>query len=189
MRSATKSYIRNILSITIFLIASQGLGDPTIPIYSRGNFEIWADFDQDCLNTRHELLSEQSEIPVIYSENGCRVIVGQWFDPYTGRVFTNPSDVDVDHIVPLSWAWQHGAWLWSDQMRIKFGNDPLNLLIVDDATNMSKGASGPLDWLPPMTSYHCTYIERFLIILDLYELSLTPRESEAIHIQLENLCS
>jgi hypothetical protein len=51
--------------------------------------------------------------------------------------------------VPLAWAWKHGAFDWPEAQRIAFANDPANLFAVDDSTNQSKGAKGPLEWLPP----------------------------------------
>jgi hypothetical protein len=39
--------------------------------------------------------------------------------------------------------------MWSDDERKNFANAPMNLLVVDDATNQSKGAKSVLEWLPP----------------------------------------
>ena len=77
------------------------------------------------------------------SANGCGVMRGRWLDPYTGMVFTDSSDLDIDHLVPLHWAWMHGAWAWSDTVRSDFANDPRNLFAGDDGTNRQKGAKGP----------------------------------------------
>ena len=33
---------------------------------------------------------------------GCKVIAGRWEDPYTGRVSTDPRDLDIDHFIPLA---------------------------------------------------------------------------------------
>lgn len=160
-----------------------------VPSYRREYFSVWADFDHDCINTRHETLIVQSVEAVLLSLDGCRVLNGKWLDPYTGLVFTEPSDVDVDHVVPLLWAWEHGAAFWSSEKLAAFGNDPLNLLVVDDATNASKGARGPLIWLPPNEKYHCSYIVRFMLVLKVYELEIGLEEGVNMYLLQEQLCS
>ena len=54
--------------------------------------------------------------------------------------------------------------------RERFANDPINLLVVDDGTNQSKGAKSVLEWLPPNKAYHCNYATRYLRVLITYEL-------------------
>lgn len=138
--------------------------------YQRSAFNHWVDKDGDCLNERHELLEKLSTGPVHYSDDNCRVVRGRWNDPYTGRIFFNSSDVDVDHVVALKRAWDTGASSWSDEKRERFANDPINLLVVDDGTNQSKGAKSVLEWLPPNEAYHCNYATRYLRVLITYEL-------------------
>ncbi|WP_300499798.1 HNH endonuclease family protein [Marinobacter sp.] len=138
--------------------------------YERSAFNHWVDKDNDCLNERHELLEQLSTGPVHYSDDKCRVTRGRWNDPYTGKVFFDSSDVDVDHVVALKRAWDKGASTWSDNKRERFANDPINLLVVDDGTNQSKGAKSVLGWLPPNKAYHCNYATRYLRVLITYEL-------------------
>lgn len=138
--------------------------------YERAAFNHWIDKDGDCLNERHELLEQLSTGSVHYSDNGCRVIRGRWNDPYTGKIFFNSSDVDVDHVVALKQAWNKGASAWTDEKRERFANDPINLLVVDDGVNQSKGAKSVLEWLPPNKAYHCNYATRYLRVLIMYDL-------------------
>ena len=159
-----------------------------IPRYDRKDFGGWADRDRDCQNTRHELLAELSTGPVKYSANGCRVVAGRWLDPYTDKIFTQSSDIDIDHLVPLHWAWQRGAWQWSRQKRRDFANDPRNLFAVDDGTNQSKGAKGPLKWLPPSEQFRCSYVTRFWRVVRMYELSVAEGERQKMVKQFEELC-
>ena len=158
------------------------------PEYDRDAFGGWADDDGDCLNTRHELLAELSTGPVQFSANECRVVRGRWLDPYTDQIFTESSDLDVDHLVPLYWAWQRGAWSWSDDKKQKFGNDPRNLFAVDNGTNRSKSAKGPLEWLPPNQSFHCQYVSRFYRIVLIYDLNVPTDEVTALTQQREQIC-
>lgn len=141
---------------------------PKTDSYSRNAFRHWIDENKNCLNTRHELLNSQSTGNVTFSEDGCRVVRGRWNDPYSGQIFFEGNQVDVDHIVPLAWAWEHGASEWNDEKREHFANDERNLLIVSASLNRSKGAKGPRDWMPPNEQYHCQYATRYLRILMLY---------------------
>ena len=57
--------------------------------YQRTDFAHWIDEDQDCMNTRHEILALLSTVEVHLSEDGCRVVRGRWVDPYSGKVIFN----------------------------------------------------------------------------------------------------
>mgnify|MGYP003956018855 CR=1 FL=1 len=155
--------------------------------YERSAFNHWVDKDGDCLNERHELLEQLSTGPVNYSDDGCRVVQGRWNDPYTGKVFFKSSDVDVDHVVSLKQAWEKGASAWSDEKREGFANDPINLLVVDDGTNQSKGAKSVLDWLPPNKAYHCQYATRYLRVLITYKLAAGYQSS--VRVRQQQLCA
>ena len=115
--------------------------------YDRKQFGNWIDADGDCQDTRQEVLIEESRIPVTFkTARQCRVIAGEWHDPYTGRVFTNPSLLDVDHVVPLKEAFDSGAKAWSRQEKILFANDLENkdhLIAVYRSANRSKGGERP----------------------------------------------
>ena len=145
--------------------------------YSRSAFAHWTDDDGDCLNTRHELLQDLSTGPVTMSENGCRVLRGRWNDPYSGNVLFDSSKMDIDHLVPLAWAWEHGAYTWTDAEREKFANDPINLFAVTASLNRSKGAKGPSDWLPPNQGFHCQYVTRYLRVMLKYDFNEPARDS------------
>ena len=73
----------------------------------------------------------------------CDVASGTLDDPYTGArirfVSGGASEVDIDHVVALGDAWQKGAQQWSYARRVRFANDPLNLLAVDASANRQKG--------------------------------------------------
>jgi hypothetical protein len=70
--------------------------------YSREDWPHWVDDDGDCINARHEVLLSESERPVRYSPDGCRIVTGLWHDSFTGQVFLRAEDLDVDHMVPLA---------------------------------------------------------------------------------------
>lgn len=143
--------------------------------YDRSHFGDWIDADSDCQNTRHEVLALQSTVPPVWSPNGCRVLHGRWISAYTGDVHSDASRLDIDHVVPLAWAWMHGASQWPKAKRIKFANDPANLLPVEASLNRSKGALGLNDWLPPKNK--CQYAARFHRIARLYGLDASDLPS------------
>ena len=82
---------------------------------------------------------------------------GSWRGPYTGKVMNKASDLDIDHIVPLSHAHKTGGSGWTRSQKRQFANDPENLLAVDDSTNQAKGDKSPARWKPPNKAYWCEY--------------------------------
>ncbi|MBT9385799.1 HNH endonuclease family protein [Pseudooceanicola sp. CBS1P-1] len=145
--------------------------------YERSFFGGWSDADHDCLDTRAELLSSTSLSRAKLSSSGCTVKSGKWIDPYTGKTFRTASDLDIDHIVPLKWAWDHGANRWNSAKAERFANDPANLVAASASANRSKGAKGPLDWMPGNNAYRCTYIQDFEKLVKSYGLTLSATES------------
>ena len=142
----------------------------------------WIDTDGDGCDTRNQLLRQQlTELTI---GNDCRVLAGILVDPFTGRSirfeYGGTSEVDVDHIVSLSDAWQKGASRWTTEQRIVFANDPLNLQPTDAAANRQKGDGDTATWLPPNTSYRCTYVVRQVAVKTKYEISITPAERDAM---------
>lgn len=145
--------------------------------YQRSAFSHgWDDADGDCRDSRAEALINASTTPVRFAnERGCRVVTGRWISPFTGEIIQNASNIDIDHVVPLAWAWKRGAKEWPKEKRERFANDPVNLLPVEAGLNRSKGAKGPDEWLPP--AGQCGYVARFIRIMKLY--SLTPSQNES----------
>ena len=167
------------------LIASSSVA---VEKYNRDKFGRWNDLDGNCLNTRHELLKKHSTIPIILREDGCLVKFGRWIDLYTGDVFINARNVDIDHLVPLKFAWDHGAVEWSQKKMRSFYNNPMNLFVVGREINREKSAFGPLDWLPPSNSFKCYYIIKFLLISNSYGLNFTKKRTIAYNNLKNEVC-
>lgn len=110
----------------------------------------------------------------------CDVNSGTWYDPYTGQTFTNPSDIDIDHFVPLANAWRSGAAGWGAAKKERFANVPQELLSVEDNANASKGDRGPEAWKPPRKAYHCKYATKWIRIKHDWKLSVTRSEKVAL---------
>ncbi len=153
--------------------------------YKREKFGRWFDLDNNCLNTRHELLKKRSILPVKLRQDGCLVLYGHWVDPYTQAEYFEASELDIDHLVPLKFSWLYGGNSWPNSKLRSFYNDPMNLFIVGKAINRSKGAMGPLEWLPPNSNINCVYVTRFIDVVKKYELSL-PKKKKRGYEKLKN---
>ena len=132
--------------------------------YSRERFRHWSDADEfgwdapapSCDARDAALIRDGEDVEV---GDGCRVASGKWLDPYTGRTYSDPSDIDVDHVVPLANAWRSGAASWDDEQRERYAKDPDVLLSVEDNANQAKGDKGPEAWKPPNEAEWCDYAE------------------------------
>ncbi len=92
----------------------------------------WDDADGDCQDSRAEALIATSSTTVRFAtDKQCRVVTGRWISPFTGNVIQNSSEIDIDHVVPLKWAWKRGAKGWSQAKRESFANDMVNLWPVE----------------------------------------------------------
>jgi hypothetical protein len=157
--------------------------------YSRKMFgHGWADTNKDCQNSRMETLISYSLSPVHFkTAKECKVISGKWISPFSGKTIYSASEIDIDHVVPLKWAWVHGANHWSKSKRVKFANDPANLLSVEARLNRQKGAKGLNAWLPPANQ--CQYISRFLRVYKSYGLTLSSKEKTSYNKIRKQHCS
>lgn len=104
------------------------------------------------------------------------VATGTLHDPYTNTVIAFQRGakvgeaVQIDHLVPLSYAWDMGAYNWPAGERIRFANDPANLLAVQGQANQDKGDSPPALWMPANTAFACQYAVQFIAVLRGYSL-------------------
>ena len=147
--------------------------------YDRHDWKHWSDLNHDCMNTRHDVLQRYSIARTKLSANGCSVVSGVWEDPFSGLTFYKASDVDIDHIIPLKWASDHGGISWSAAEKERFANDMENLLAVQDNLNQEKGAKGPDEWMPPNAKYRCTYLQRWDTLLHKYSgLKMSVKEDK-----------
>lgn len=87
-----------------------------------------------------------------------------------------------DHIVPLKEAWVSGARDWTAAQRDSFANDLTRpqLIAVDASVNRSKGDKDPAEFVPPLTSYVCTYLRAYVTVKHFYDLSVDSAEKAAI---------
>ncbi len=138
------------------------------------------DFDRNGCDQRNDILRRDMSDPEIKEgSNGCRVESGWLQDRYSGEAIHLTRDqVDIDHVVALSNAWQMGAAQWDDQTRQAFANDPLNLVATTQAMNRGKGDGDAATWLPPKN--RCDYVARQAAVKFAYGLAVTEAEREAM---------
>lgn len=126
-------------------------------------------------------------------DDNCNIISGVLNDPYTGKIINfsrgseTSSDVQIDHVVALSDAWQKGAQQITANDRAALANDPLELLAVDGSANQQKSDADAATWLPSNKSFRCQYVARQIAVKKKYKLWLTQAEHSAMRLVL-NKC-
>ncbi|MCP2262086.1 Protein of unknown function (DUF1524) [Streptoalloteichus tenebrarius] len=147
--------------------------------YSRDKFPHWITISGTC-NTRETVLRRDGENVV--TDARCYATSGSWHSPYDGATWHSPSDVDIDHVVPLANAWRSGAATWTTEKRRQFANDLTNpqLIAVTDNVNQAKGDQSPDQWKPPLQSYWCTYAKMWVHVKHQYALTITSSEKAAL---------
>lgn len=170
----------------------------TIPIkgraskagYSRTQFGDGWEIFSGC-DMRNIILDRDLQQPVI--GDNCKLQSGTLNDPYTGKAIRfnrgadSSADIQIDHVVALSDAWQKGAQQLTKEERQKLANDPLELLAVDGPANQQKGDGDAATWLPPNKAFRCQYVARQVAVKLKYHLWMTRAEKDAIR-QVLNSC-
>ena len=156
--------------------------------YARTQFgQRWADVDRNGCDTRNDIL-KRDLTSITYRERtrDCVVLSGLLRDPYSGTLINfvrgnlSSMEVQIDHVVALSNAWQTGAFKLTILQRTAFANDPLNLLAVQGRLNSQKGDGDAATWLPPLKSYRCEYVARQVAVKSKYGIWMTKAEKETI---------
>ena len=156
--------------------------------YTRAQFgQTWADVDRNGCDTRNDILKRDLTAEVFKEKTrDCVVLSGTLIDPFSGETINfvrgnvSSMEVQIDHVVALSNAWQTGAFKLSIKERTAFANDPLNLLSVKGRLNSQKGDGDAATWLPPLKSYRCDYVSRQIAVKIKYRLWFTAPEKEAM---------
>lgn len=151
--------------------------------YSRAQFSNgWA--QQGGCSVRNIIL--QRDLKGVKLNEQCQVEQGTLDDPYTAKTIEfvrgaqTSADVQIDHVVALSNAWQTGAQQLSAEQRHAFSNDPLNLIATQGAANQQKGDGDAATWLPSNRGFRCEYVARQIAVKKAYSLWLVPPEAVAM---------
>ena len=156
------------------------------------HFGTWRDEDKDCLNTRAEVLARDSLIPPIFEK--CQVVAGRWYSIFDGRTHLKATDVQIDHLVALSEAWNSGASLWSKERRLKYANDleysgslsAMTTKLNGSCKKWCKSDSDPAEWLPQ--KQQCLYAQRWVAVKYRWGLSIDAAEKRTLANLLTGSC-
>jgi hypothetical protein len=156
--------------------------------YTRAQFgQTWADVDRNGCDTRNDILKRDLTGEVFKEKTReCVVLSGTLIDPFSGETINfvrgnvSSMEVQIDHVVAMSNAWQTGAFKLSVKERTAFANDPMNLLAVKGRLNSQKGDGDAATWLPPLKSFRCDYVARQIAVKIKYKLWFTAPEKEAM---------
>ncbi|QLL24780.1 HNH endonuclease [Actinobacteria bacterium IMCC26103] len=156
--------------------------------YERSQFgPAWSDVDRNGCDTRNDILyRDLTSIEFKIGTHDCVVLSGILVDPYSGEKISfvrgvgSSMEVQIDHVVALSNAWQTGAFKLSYDKRLAFANDPVNLLAVKGSLNSQKGDGDAATWLPPRKDIRCAYVAQQIVVKAKYGLWVTPPEKAAM---------
>jgi hypothetical protein len=154
--------------------------------YSRAKFPHWRSAGSNC-DVRDSVLKRDGAKVKL---SGCNVVAGTWTSIYDGKTLTSPTQVDIDHLVPLANAWRSGAAAWTTAQRENFANDldDPQLVAVSASSNRSKGDQDPSTWKPTDSSSWCEYAEDWIAVKTHWKLTVTTAEKSALADMLEK-CS
>ncbi|BCB77765.1 HNH endonuclease family protein [Phytohabitans flavus] len=170
------SYSTAVSRLNALTVAAESHGSS----YNRDLFPHWITVSGSC-NTREQVLKRDGSGVTV--DSSCYPTSGSWRSPFDGATWTNPADVDIDHMVPLSEAWASGAWAWTTARRQTYANDlgGPELWAVTDNVNQAKGDQDPATWQPPLASFRCTYARAWIQVKWFYGLSVDSAEKSALN--------
>jgi hypothetical protein len=156
--------------------------------YTRAQFgPAWADVDRNGCDTRNDILKRDlTSITYRAKTRNCVVESGTLVDRYSGETINffkgniSSMEVQIDHVVALSNAWQTGAFKLTAEQRKALSNDPLNLFAVKGRLNSQKGDGDAATWLPPLKSFRCSYVAQQIAVKAKYSLWVTAPEKAAM---------
>lgn len=102
-----------------------------------------------------------------------------WVSPYDNASETDPSKLDIDHIVPLGEVAVSGTRKWTDQQRHAYATDPAVLVAVSARSNRQKSDQDPAHWLPDPYD-RCNYVVKYAQIKAKYGMTADRAEMSAM---------
>ena len=158
--------------------------DTSVP-YNRKDYKHWVTIQGACDTRETALVRDGSD--VVTDPSTCKVTSGSWVDPYSGETFTDAKKMDIDHLIPLQYAHQHGGASWDAAKKQAYANDlDTVLLTVSARENRSKGAAGPGEYMPPLKSYRCEYSQRWVAVSEKYGLTVGKADRQALNSGLSS---
>lgn len=154
--------------------------------YERGDWKHWI-AQPPYKDTRQRVLGDESLIRVKLDSDG-RVVFGLWVCPYTGRIITDPGELQIDHLVPLKEVHESGGHAWNAERKEQYANDLMDrqtLIAVVSGANSSKRDKDPADWLPPNRASWCRYLRDWIAVKQRWELTIDTAERDTLETGLQ----
>lgn len=160
--------------------------------YDVDSFGKWAAVGGGC-TVRDSVLARDLTNVTYSSGSRCQVATGTLVDPYYGmtvnftRGQTTSQAVQIDHVVPRAVAWRTGANTWTDDQRVAFSNDMLNLLAVDGPSNGAKSDKSLVEFAnathkqggPALAAEgRCDYTARYVSVVVKYGLGMYQADKD-----------
>ncbi len=158
-------------------LATLKVGDPQSVDYDRSQWKHW--IGDRCDDTRQQVLKDQAKSFQLDGQ-GCRVVSGEWIDPYTGQTFTDPAKLDIDHVYALGAAAKNGGNGWDSARKQAFANDRDHLYAVSASANRSKSDKNPAEWWPENAGFSCEFATTYVNIAAKYELQFSKADVAAL---------
>lgn len=172
-------------------------GDAQKVAYNRDEWRHWSAAGSSCWNVREEVLYRQAvkrDVTLLdHNKNvtkdkskACYITGGTWKDPYTGKTFTNPADLDIDHVIPLGYVAKHGGQKWDAKKKEKYANslDDGHLLAVFSSANRQKSDKGPNDW-KPQKAFQCDYAKNWISVSAKWNITVSTADKKALATMLK----
>lgn len=160
--------------------------------YNRDEWKHWNTVS-GCWDVRDEVLVRDAvagsvkylnkdKAPTDSKTQACSIQTGQWVDFYTGATFTDPTKLDIDHMIPLSYAAQHGGQSWDTAKKSSYANsmDAGHLVAVSASENRTKGDKGPSAWKPTDKGAWCQYATDWVSVASKWQLSVAEADKKAL---------
>jgi hypothetical protein len=153
----------------------------------------WDARGHDC-DTRDLVLIQQA-VAEVQTGPRCRVVcVAEtpcWVSPYDGRPTSDPTELQIDHLVPVAEAAASpvagsgpAADAWTPDWKHTFYEDLANLVAVTGSVNSQKSDGDPAEWRPPNRAYWCDYATAYVTVKAYHELSVDRAELDALRSML-----
>lgn len=144
-----------------------------------------------CDTRQSVLIRDAKNIFVKKTSDECSILSGKWVSPYekdsSKASFTDPTQLAIDYIVPISYAEQHGAASWTVAKKTQFANDATNLTAVSPAVENAKKNQGPSSYMPENEDFQCRYAATWVSTTSKYDLTMTLQDKQEVE-KIINKC-
>lgn len=103
---------------------------------------------------------------------------GQWVCKYSGVSIPNSRNVDIDHIIPLKYAYDNGGANFSPDRKHQMATDDSNLVSVSAHENRSKGDKGLSEYLPSQNQ--CWYLRHWDYVARKYGVKIRGQDASIL---------